>query len=181
MWLCDEGFWALLSSCMCGCNQRVPLSCGNCVSRPSAGFCCSAHFSCALLAPLQCNMTIKDKMVHVPCVTRVQLVWRAEMAADFPDLAVVADKTLGVHPTGTGVERFWACQRHLLSDNRLSMNPETAKKLLFASSALRMRRKEASECTNDGDVLLQDLIDEEIKNAMQAAAAMAAAEAGTLS
>lgn len=126
-------------------------------------------------------MTIKDKMVHVPCVTRVQLVWRAEMAADFPDLAVVADKTLGVHPTGTGVERFWACQRHLLSDNRLSMNPETAKKLLFASSALRMRRKEASECTNDGDVLLQDLIDEEIKNAMQAAAAMAAAEAGTLS
>ncbi|KAL4447921.1 hypothetical protein ABPG75_005140 [Micractinium tetrahymenae] len=85
------------------------------------------------------------------------------------------------HSSACAAERFWSFQRWLVTDNRLSFNPETVRKLALASAALRMRRKAESDgSSSDGDVLLQDLVNEEIKNAMQAAAVMAAAEAGTL-
>ena len=61
------------------------------------------------------------------------LQWWKEHASLFPNLAKLARIYLAIQGTSTPSERIFSVASRVISDNRASLNPELAGKLLFVS------------------------------------------------
>ena len=65
------------------------------------------------------------------------LQWWKLHEADFPGLAIIARRTLGIMPTSAASERNFSLAGHVVDERRSSLRSDSVNNILLLNSALR--------------------------------------------